>query len=677
MRFAPQIPVGIVSDDTAHTAPGRWSDASNMRPSNGFMETVKGWESVISTLLGGVCRAAFPWSGAGSVLDIAFGTHATLEVYEGGELSDITPTLAMPSFKLSANFLTVTDASAVVTAAHQGHGLTTGGSVIITGATSVGRIVPNGTFTVTVSDPDSFDYTFSSPADLAETLGNNPFAVVISTPTVTVTDTAHGIPDGTVVTFSGASAVGGITPAGAFPITVIDANSYRFTFTSNATSTASGGGNAVVATVPSSGGGSAIVVAPQVAFAVGSIDGSGSAGYGTGGYGVGGYGEPSTAEYFPRTWSLAAWGQTLMASPRGGTIYNWTNNTATPAAPLAHAPRQVTTMLVASQDQVFALGCNEEVSGVFNPRCIRHSGVRASTVWNTASDTTAREYVLPGGGAIVGARVMGVNILVWTTSSLFLGQFVGSLEQPWSFNKVGDHCGLAGVNAAVVVGQQAFWISPDRQFYSYSLGGAPQPIPCSLRTDFSDNLAASQADKIIATSVGERGEVWWYYPDDRDGTENSRYIALSMAGTDIGAWFRGIMARTAAADAGPSQYPCRTTADGHIYWHERGESADGAALSYFIESTDLQMSEGQSMLVNAMWPDFQGQRGAINLTLKTRFRPQGVQTIKGPYSIEDGAEKVDLRALGTYIQIRYEGSSSPASCRIGLPVFDLQAAGKR
>jgi hypothetical protein len=48
----------------------------------------------------------------------------------------------------------------------------------------------------------------------------------------------------------------------------------------------------------------------------------------------------------------------------------------------------VTYALVAPMEggyQLFALGCNEEVSGNFNPLCIRHSSVRNNTEWNTAT----------------------------------------------------------------------------------------------------------------------------------------------------------------------------------------------------------------------------------------------------------------------------------------------------
>jgi len=62
---------------------------------------------------------------------------------------------------------------------------------------------------------------------------------------------------------------------------------------------------------------------------------------------------------------------------------------------------------------------------------------------------------------------------------------VGSLDQPWRFERVGRNCGLIGPNAAVVVGQTAFWASPDRQFYRYPLGGQPEPIACPIRQDFA------------------------------------------------------------------------------------------------------------------------------------------------------------------------------------------------
>lgn len=411
-------------------------------------------------------------------------------------------------------------------------------------------------------------------------------------------------------------------------------------------------------------------------LAAGQIDGTGSIGYGTGAYGVGAWNEPSATEYFPRTWSLAAWGQDLIASPRGGTIYQWdANDTGIVAAAVVNTPTNVTYSLVAPQDQVFALGCNEEVSGNFNALCIRHSGVRRVTEWatNAPADSTSREYILPGGGRIVAGRVIGSYLLVWTNAALFLGTYVGQLGQIWRFDKVGGNCGLIGPNAAVVVGQAAYWISPDRQFYTYNLGAAPQILPCTIRDDFADNLSASQGDKIVASSIAEFSEIRFDYPDNRDGVENSRYVSLSTNGQG---WYRGRMARTAMVDAGPSLYPAGAAYDGHVYWHERGGSADGAPLSWFIESADQYLSEDRSLLMRTMWPDVQGQTGPVMLTLTSRFKPQGDETMKS-YVIAPHVQKVDLRATGRLFRIKFAGSASPTAFRLGQPVIDAVATGAR
>ena len=76
-------------------------------------------------------------------------------------------------------------------------------------------------------------------------LNPNPLSVVISTPTVTVTQAAHGLATGDTITLAGATAVGGITPSGAYQVTVLTLNTYTITHGSNATSTATGGGSAV------------------------------------------------------------------------------------------------------------------------------------------------------------------------------------------------------------------------------------------------------------------------------------------------------------------------------------------------------------------------------------------------------------------------------------------------
>lgn len=252
------------------------------------------------------------------------------------------------------------------------------------------------------------------------------------------------------------------------------------------------------------------------AFVEGAINGTGGDGYGTGYYGLSLYGQPTNTDTFPLTWSLATYGQSLMANPRGQTIFWWQNDTSQLAEPLANAPAEVAYMLVTQSRQVMAFGCSEEVSGDFNAMCIRFSDIENPDVWNTALDNNAGEVILEGGSRIVAARIIGSYIYVWTDFALFMGVFTGNSDQPWAFEKLGENCGLIGPNAAIVKDQVAYWMGPDVQFRQCGLGGAPSLIVSPLQQELQDNMPIIQADKVVASSCSEYGEVRFDYPDSRE-----------------------------------------------------------------------------------------------------------------------------------------------------------------
>jgi hypothetical protein len=113
-------------------------------------------------------------------------------------------------------------------------------------------VTPQRPFTATaVATTANSTYT-DSPTNTVllarqDLLPNNPFTVVNASALVTVSHPDHGLFTGMQITVSGAVAVGGITPSGAYTITVLTADSYTFTHGSNATSGATGGGSAVLA----------------------------------------------------------------------------------------------------------------------------------------------------------------------------------------------------------------------------------------------------------------------------------------------------------------------------------------------------------------------------------------------------------------------------------------------
>jgi hypothetical protein len=87
-------------------------------------------------------------------------------------------------------------------------------------------------------------------AATTKTLGANPIATTSGSPTVTVTETSHGRLTGQVVTITGAASVGGLTINGSHTMQVVSANAWSYQASSNASSTATGGGSAVVVQSP-------------------------------------------------------------------------------------------------------------------------------------------------------------------------------------------------------------------------------------------------------------------------------------------------------------------------------------------------------------------------------------------------------------------------------------------
>ena len=421
-------------------------------------------------------------------------------------------------------------------------------------------------------------------------------------------------------------------------------------------------------------GGALYTITPS-SFVAGNIDGAAAAGYGTSSYGSGTYGTATSDAVFPMTWSLSNYGQSLIANPRGQTIFQWSNDTSALAVPVTNAPAQCTFALVVPQRQIIAFGCTNSL-GQFDPLCIRGSDIENITNWTPSTANNSFEYTIDSGSRIVCARVIASYLLVWTDTAFYLGTFVGAPDETWRFERQGMHCGAIGPNAPVIDGQLAKWPSPDGQFWVVGIGDAPQLIPCPIQTDFVKNLSPGQNEKIVGTTVSRFGEVRWFYADNRDGYEISRSVAVS----NMGEWSTdATQPRTAYIDSGPTADPIAVTYGGNLYYQERGSTADGGRLTGYTETADFTLGDGdQLMQVQRCWPDLKDQQGTFNLTLYTRLWPQDTNVrTKGPYALTPGLTKRDFRATGRLSRIRIDWSGSPAQGRCGRFTFELEAAGQR
>lgn len=405
-------------------------------------------------------------------------------------------------------------------------------------------------------------------------------------------------------------------------------------------------------------------------LAAGAIDNAGTAGpgYGTGTYGMGTYSVP-TSQSFARTWSQDTWGQNLVVSPRGGTLYLWENDPAVPAAEVTNAPDEINAILTTPQRQVMALGCNEEASGDYNGLCIRWCEIEDIDDWTTTDANNVGEYILEGSGELVAGRVVGPWILLWTNVGLYRAQFIGNPDETYRFEPIATNCGLIGPNAVQVIGQAAFWVGTDKKIRVCTPENEPQIVDCPIWNDFADNLNDSQADKIICSNLSKFNELWIDYPDVRDGTENSRYLSVPV---DKGAWTRGERERTAFVDAGVAAFPIGADATGQVWYHENG---DGADVAYSITTSDTYIGEGDLVAeVQRFIPDFEYLDNPLSLSLAVRKWPNSDPIAKGPYAVATTAVKKDFRASGQIMALTLAGTGR---MRLGKPELEVVTKGSR
>jgi hypothetical protein len=386
-----------------------------------------------------------------------------------------------------------------------------------------------------------------------------------------------------------------------------------------------------------------------------------------------------------RHWAFDNWGDTLLAAPKGGTLYEWAGTGV--ATEVTQAPDQMNCMLVARR-YVIAIGCNEEVSGTFNPRCIRWCDFEDYTDWTSTADNNAGEHIVDGASVLVAAHVMGEYIAVWSNSSLYVGTYVGEPDQTWRFDKVADNCGLVGPAAKAVAGSIAYWMTPEHHFMRWAVGGPVEQIPCPILTELRANMVVtSKADQRTAAVTNSFfSEVWWFYPDGRASGAN-RYVMLN---TLDGSWSRGDLDRRAACELSFFYYPGTSPTfrpwrpmlavggDGKVYSHDVEDAGGGIAVTMaaHLQSAEQYIESGRRrVMVRDIVPDFELQTGNVDLTIYERAHPRSAAYADGPHVIAADDDRVCLRASGKLLSVKF--SSASGRWRLGKPTFDCVTLGER
>jgi hypothetical protein len=491
----------------------------------------------------------------------------------------------------------------------------------------------------------------------------NPFTTVNLSPIVTVHDVNHGISvAGVLVTFSGASAVGGITINGDYLVTnVIDPSNYTITHSSPASSGATGGGT----------------VTASYLLNPGDTSPSYQSGWGVGGWGQGTWGQSDTPAQNDlvemRWWSFANYGEDVMLNPLNETIYHYDVSLGfIKPVPVTNAPAQVRYVVVTPERYIFALGCTT-IAGPFDAMTVRWPDVDDFTDWSPSSIDTANERKLQGGTRLMGGTALTAGVtLVWSDYAIWTFQFTGG-QFVYDSKQAGTECGLVGPHAFCRNDQMAFWMSA-LGFHVFS--GYVESIPNqeNMLDWVQANIDLQNRSKTIAFYNKNYNEVWFVFPTTT--TEPDTYVAVDL---DTWEWFNGTLSRTAVAKytSGETR-PIMFGPNSYAYIHEVTQTSndDGAVMEAHLQSAPFALSDGnQSADIFGIVPDFQKQNGIVEITIRGYDHPQDVVMDQETLEMNPSDTIVDARVSGRQLDIKFSSNVIDGNFRNGTLALELTGAG--
>ena len=262
-------------------------------------------------------------------------------------------------------------------------------------------------------------------------------------------------------------------------------------------------------------------------------------------------------------------------------------------------------------------------------------------------------------------------------------QFLGP---PFTFgvNLVSENITTMGPLCAVAVEDNVFWMG-QKEFYVY--GGTVQRLPCTVRDFVFDDINLNQREKIVAATNTAFSEVWWFYPSESSDT-NDRYVVYNY---EQQVWYYGAMARSFWMDRGIFDQPIAAGPNNYLYSQETGFDDDGSALTAYIESSQIDIADGEQFsFIRRMIPDltFRGSTAgspSANITVKTRNFPGGnylqstssAVTKSASVPVEQFTDQVHLRLRGRSFAMRVESTASGVGWRLGSPRLDVRPDGRR
>lgn len=634
---------GVNRDQTSYSGEGGWYSCDKIRFFSGYPQKIGGWAKTTSYFFFGVARQVFNWITTYSDNFLALGTDNHVYIETGGVYYNITP----------------------------------------------------------------LRYTSTGTATFAASAGSS---------TITVTDNSHGAQTGDYVTFSGAASLGGNITAAIlnqdYRVTRIGINTYTIQARSNTTPTQV---VPVLANASDSGTGGAAVVAKY-----GIASGYAVTTYGYG-WGIDPYGSTAwgTSGSTPialqqRDWWFDNFDNDLVMNVRKGAIYYWErgslvnpstalNTRAVLLSSLTGAtdvPNAAMQTLVSQNDKhLLAFGCQPYGGSAtdYDPLLIRWANQDEPTNWTPTTTNSAGFIRVSRGSTIVRAFPTRQEILVFTNSSLYSLQYVGTTDV-FALQEIGDNVSIMSARSVATANNTVYWMGQDK-FYVYS--GQVQTLPCTLRQYVFEDINLNQTDQIVCGTNEGFTEIWWFYPS-ATSTWNNRYVIFNHLEN---AWYYGSIVRNSWLDTAVRGYPIGTNTEetpaasvaasgsvGYQYQHEYGVNDGTDPMVSYISSSDFDLGDGeQFMLTRRIIPDlnFTGSvvsGPSVTLTMfPKRFSGSAVsssssntQTVSASVStVDQYTEQVFLRSRGRQMAFEIRSTGLGVQWQLGATRLDVRPDGKR
>jgi len=402
-------------------------------------------------------------------------------------------------------------------------------------------------------------------------------------------------------------------------------------------------------------------------------------------------------------WTLDNWGEFLLASPNntptdpgqpdnqlyGGPIFYWQPGSGTPVAQIIPTAPPANHGIFVSMPQRQLIAWGSTFNGIQDPLLIRWSDVGNFNVWAGTLTNQAGSYRIPKGSRIVGCIQGPQQGLVWTDLAIWAMQYVG---QPYiySFNEIGNGCGLIAPKAAASLGGVVYWMSQS-QFFRLS-GSGIEPVPCPIWDVIFQDIDSDHLDKIRIAPNSRFGEISWFYPIVGSNGIPTKYVKYNVY---MNQWDFGTLTRTAWINQSVLGPPIGAgpvvggSGLGYLVQHETSYDAvdatnQPAPMNSSFTTGYFQLAEGDLLtFIDQFWPDAkwglygsENQNAMLKLTFYVANYATDTPTAYGPFDLSTAVEYVTPRLRGRLVALKFESTDTGSFWRLGNMRYRFQQDGK-